>query len=394
MIYKKILAVALGAVLLGTLLVGCNETVDSPFVSSSPNASTDASTPTVSASTLNLAGAYSALDPETAMLVIDGDVFTWEELFYYVNYNISTLENQGVQITDWSAIISDDQTFNDYILDTAVNYALQDAAVLYGAEQLELTLSEQNLAEIQAEWDMQIQSAGSEEALKEMLEADYGTIEIYEHLAEVSYFAQLCFDAMYGEAGETLSDEEVADFTAEDGYLMAKHILLTTLETDEDGNSTPMSDDDKASIYEKMQGLLTQLQEYEGDDFDAFFDELMMANSEDPGGVSSFPQGYLFQNADMVPAFSDTTEALKIGEVSDIIEVNSTGYSGYHIIYRIPLNFDIVPMSYSNYGDYSLRYIVSIDMFRAVLDTWLNSLDITYSDEYEALDFNSMFAAG
>jgi hypothetical protein len=51
-------------------------------------------------------------------------------------------------------------------------------------------------------------------------------------------------------------------------------------------------------------------------------------------------------------------------------------------------------MMYVNYGDYSLRYISALDMFKANIDTWLNSLDITYSDDYSKLDFDKIFAVG
>jgi hypothetical protein len=33
-------------------------------------------------------------------------------------------------------------------------------------------------------------------------------------------------------------------------------------------------------------------------------------------------------------------------------------------------------------------------MFNSVQDEWLNSLDVVYSDAYNALDFSKMFAVG
>ena len=130
-----------------------------------------------------------------------------------------------------------------------------------------------------------------------------------------------------------------------------------------------------------MEGFLDQLESYDGDDFDTYFDELMTTNSEDPGSISN-PNGYLFQSGNMVPEFEDATKALEIGQFSDIVETNY----GYHIIYRIPLNYDVVPSAPGSTD--SLRYSTAYSMYDAtVQDVWLNSLDVTYSDAYDALDF-------
>jgi parvulin-like peptidyl-prolyl isomerase len=86
----------------------------------------------------------------------------------------------------------------------------------------------------------------------------------------------------------------------------------------------------------------------------------------------------------MVSQFYDGTKALQEGQFSP--ELVETDY-GYHIIYRIPVNYDITPMKYSNYGTYSLRYITALSMFRSNIDTWQAALNVTNSDKYKSLDF-------
>jgi hypothetical protein len=336
------------------------------------------------------AGCASAPKPGTVMMTVDGKDIAWDELLYLIHYNISNFESQGGEITDWSADYSEGVTYQDYILEAAVDNVLQDAAIDYGAGQMGVTLSDEAQAAIQSDWDSQVASAGSEEAFIDQLEQQHCTKELYLKFAGVSQLAQACFTEMYGENGDKLTDEEIADYTAEDGYMMVKHILLMTVVTDDSGTETPMTDDEKAQVREKMEEILTQLKNYTGDDFDAYFDELMVANSEDPG-VNSFPDGYLFTGTDsMYPEFLEAAKALEIGQFSDVVE----SQKGYHILYKIPLNYDITPMAYSSYGTFSLRYITAVSMFNSTQDVWIGILDVTYSKAYSALNFENLIPLG
>ncbi|SHH79108.1 PPIC-type PPIASE domain-containing protein [Sporobacter termitidis DSM 10068] len=385
--YKKITVLLTGAVLLVSVFSGCSQTAKSPFVS--PDAS-PSSSGGAAAQTLNIAGAYKSLDPKTVMMTVNGKDVTWDELFYYINYDIYQLQSKGDQVTDWSAAYQDEQTYAEYILNDATRTILQNAAVEYGADQQKISLSEQDQSDIQADWDSQVQAAEGEEALLAELQSQYSSKDIYTHLQQISRLALDCFTSMYGDKGSKLSDQDVADYTAEDGYLMAKHILMVTTNTDETGNETPMTDEEKAAVKAKMEDILNQLNAYQGSDFDGFFDQLMKQYSQDPG-VEQSPEGYLFQSGEMVSQFEDATKALEIGKYTTSLVESEFGY---HIIYRIPINYDSTPSSYAPYGQYSLRYITALNMFNANVETWQNSMDVTYSDKYKALDFSKLFAAG
>ncbi len=390
--FKNILALLLTIIMITTVFAACNQTANSPFVSddatvsSSPSDGTDVA---ASPSLLNYPGAYASLDPKSVMLTINEKDITWDMMFYYINYAIYEIESQGYQISDWSGVYQDDITYKDYVLDSATNLALQYAALQYGAEDINVTLTDEDKAAVQASWDERVTSAGSEEAFLAELEAMYCTKDLYMELMGYSYLAQGCFTSLYGTDGSALSDEEIADNTAQDGYLMAKHILMLTTKTDEAGTETALTDTEKAAVRVKMEAVLSQLKSYTGDDFDTYFDELMNEYSEDPGAVS-FPDGYLFQDGNMVPVFYDTTMALEMGKISDIVESDF----GYHIIYRIPINYDVTPTAYASSGDYSLRYLTAQNMFSAIADTWINSLNVVESEQYKALDFAKIFAVG
>ena len=103
-------------------------------------------------------------------------------------------------------------------------------------------------------------------------------------------------------------------------FLAAKHILVS----------------DKAVAKQ----LVNELKK--GADFDA----LMATYSEDPGSQSQ-PDGYVFTTGEMVPEFENATKALKVGEISGIVESTY----GYHIIKRID-----IPAAYV-YDAYASEYI-------------------------------------
>ena len=386
---SKYIAALVCVLLLTGAFSGCGQPAKSPFVSADTPSPSVSASPTV-VEQINYAGAYASLDPKTVMLTVDGMDVTWDEIYFYIYNAIANLDSNGIQITSWSAIYQDDVTFKDYVLDAALNTILQNAAIEYGAKQRQIALSAEDEAGIQAEWDAQVSAAGGEEAFMAKLSAAYCTKDILNHLQRLEKLYGLCFVAIYGENGSALPDQDVADYIAEDGYLMAKHILMMTSKADDAGDSIPMNDEEKAEVKEKMEGILTQLKAYKGDDFDAFFDQLMAQYSEDPGAYS-YPDGYLFQTGEMVSQFENGTTALEIGQFSQ--ELVETDY-GYHIIYRLPINYDASLRAYASYGSYSLRYITARGMYDANLDTWLNSLEITYSDKYNALDFDRMFAVG
>ena len=387
---KKITALLLCAVLVIAPLSGCSlgEKISNLITGGTGTGTTDAPETATDASGLDIAGAYASLDPDTVMMTVGDKEVYWQDLFYLINYYIGYAEYYGGDITDWSAIFTDEQSYEDFILSSSAEWmvysqALETNATLLGAE-----LSDEDLQTIQDTWDEAVADYESEEAFLADLEANYCTPEFFNYITEINCLYDNCFVALYGENGEILTDEELSDYFAADGYMMAKHIFLLTTKTDEDGNSVDMSEEEAAEQYALAEELLVRLSSYDGDDFDGFFDELMNEYSEDTAGLVSYPNGYLFQSGDMVTEFEDAYQTLEEGEYSEIIESEY----GYHIIYRIPIDYDAVPYAYYSSGyDYSLRNIAAQSMFSSVIDGWMENVDVVYSEEYNALDFSELF---
>jgi parvulin-like peptidyl-prolyl isomerase len=87
----------------------------------------------------------------------------------------------------------------------------------------------------------------------------------------------------------------------------------------------------------------------------------------------------------MVKEFENATRELEIGEHSGIVE----SQFGYHIIYRVPIDSGAVPIAYSSYGgEYTLRTLTAYSMFQSVMEGWQEQIEVTYSDAYNALNFD------
>jgi len=100
--------------------------------------------------------------------------------------------------------------------------------------------------------------------------------------------------------------------------IQASHILITP-ETPADPNADP--NEAKTNAKTKAENLLKQIKD--GADFAA----LAKDNSSCPSGKNGGDLG-LFEKGKMVPAFEEAAFALKVGEVSGIVETQF----GYHII--------------------------------------------------------------
>lgn len=135
-----------------------------------------------------------------------------------------------------------------------------------------------------------------------LFEIEYRTSDLCDFLAQI-----------YMPDDETL--KAYADENYE-GYIAAKHILI------EDAQSAA--------------DILTEINN--GADFDV----LMNAHSLDDG-LESFPDGYVFTDGEMVEEFENAAKALKVGEVSGVVE---SPY-GYHIIKRVSVE-DAVLTEYIN----------------------------------------------
>jgi len=390
---KQVLATILCVSLLLLLLAGCvatnydeadQESTEEPIVEQSaeenePNIPDNEENHQQSLAIADFNAAIATFPPDTVMLRAGNITVTWAELYVFLFTTFMEMVNALGTDLD---LANEDSNLADLILEHATDSAITLLTYQYGLEVMDITISEEDLARFNDDVAEIIEMYGDMEYLERNLRETGGfyDFDLFVSMFRNDYSVSFLISELYGDDSTTFTDEDIADFASENGYMMAAHILR--LRYDNDG--MPLEEAEA-----EAEDLLEQLREQENsDDFVEFFMELMHEQSEDHGGLMSFPEGYLFQHADMVQPFSDTTEELEIWGLSDVVETTF----GFHIILRLPIDYNAVPIAASSAGmTMTLRQMAALEDFDALLREWRDMMDIEFTDEFNMIDIATIF---
>jgi Parvulin-like peptidyl-prolyl isomerase len=312
------------------------------------------------------------------MVKVDGKEVYWPEYLYWLAADISYIYKMvGYYPTDWSAVITDNMTIKDYVMNSATNAVTMYRAVEKKASELGLSLSDADKAEIDSEVQSAITYQGGQEEFDKFLKNSCLNEDLYRYMLGVSILHEKVFTSMYGENAVKYSDADALAFAQNGGYMKVKHIYMP---------SSDDADKDKA-VKDKMQGLLDQLKAAGGGAaLTTLFDQLMKANSQDTG-LTAYPDGYLFKPGEMDTQFESAAQALSVGGMSEIVKSSF----GYHIILRLPIGANDTVFSASSQTPYSLRYYAAYDNFQKIVDGWIKDTSVEISDSVKNLDLGKIY---
>lgn len=386
---KKNLSLLLALLLLLCTLSGCGsaenaETTEPTETESAADAGSETEAPTETESvavTLDLDSAADAYPMDAEIMIVNGKALTWDIYYHALRQYIYEL-TYYYAVSDLSEELMEGYTYADYVRES-VNGSLSSIAMLFAkADELGLTLDEDTLAGIDEEFAYyaDLYYAGDLDALF----ADLGSEEFCRFQAEGSAYYSALLNYYYGENGANLPDADVVSYAEDQGYLNAKHILFKTV----DDNGDALSDEEIAEKKANAEATLALLQAVSADELEASFDALMQEQSEDTG-LLYYPDGYYFQEGEMVDEFYEAAAALEVGEVSDLV----TSSYGYHILYRPAMDPDDVVDYDSSYNAYTLRDLAVNGLFENMMYEWFTALTVEYADGIETLDLAALFPA-
>ncbi len=245
-------------------------------------------------------------------------------LYYY---------NDGIDSDEfWDTLISDDQTYEEYVvnwIDTEMQYR---TVALWLFDEYKLTLSEEVIADIDADIDEKIEYAGSREAIN----TDLAKLGMNIDMLREVYIDNAKYDAvyeyLYGTDGKEAPDDEERAEYFNGNYYCLKYITIysgANLMTDDSGNYVYDEDGQielvKLTEEEKQikQQLIATIEAgvEAGGDFDEYITEFSEVD------YSDYPNGFFVSENDYSRFGSDIIKAateLEVGGVRTVSDENVT----------------------------------------------------------------------
>lgn len=336
------------------------------------------------AASWDFAAAQMALEPDTVVMTINGVDVTWDAYFYWLASLLQGIS--PADVVSWDGAVGDgtSATFSEYFLTSAEANAAQFCIMESMAKAAGITLNAEDEAALNASWkqDVETYGDGSEEVFLDYLDSLYLSREYYTVINRAVLSNNRRFSAIYGDHGETLTDEDVMQFAETQGYLCCMQILIQA--TDAEGNER-----DKVA----MAALRTELESYQSQLADVVgteavverFRELMLEHTEDDSATDN-PEGFLFAPAEMPEEFSEGVAATDIYEMA-IVE---SSY-GLHLVLRLPVTPETVVGTDVNGNTLNLRYLTAAWLDDNTLTEALEGYEVQYAEEFAALDMNRLF---
>ena len=275
--------------------------------------------------------------PDAIVASLNGNGASADLVAYWIGYDVSYLNSYMQYYTgssiNWDDTLSDGMSVADYVKASVLSSVKQHLVLENLANKYGVTLTEGQESAMADSDQTYIDQYGSEEAFEEEIAKLGMRRETYDRVARSNYLYQNLYE-LYNTEGSALyaSDEDLAVYAADQNYITADHILLSTKDLT---TGEALTDEQKAEKKALAEEIKQKLDACEGDidELTALFQELADQYSEDPGR-ETYPTGYTFTTGSMVQEFEDAAYALSEGEVSEIVESSF----GYHILLRLPLD--------------------------------------------------------
>ena len=275
--------------------------------------------------------------PDAIVASLNGNGASADLVAYWIGYDVSYLDSYMQYYTgssiNWDDTLSDGMSVADYVKASVLSSVKQHLVLENLASKYDVTLTAEQEAAMAESDQSYIDQYGSEEAFEAEIAKLGMRRETYDRVARSNYLYQNLYE-LYNTEGSALyaSDEDLAVYAADQNYITADHILLSTKDLT---TGEALTDEQKAEKKALAEEIKQKLDACEGDidELTALFQELADQYSEDPGR-ETYPTGYTFTTGSMVQEFEDAAYALSEGEVSEVVESSF----GYHILLRLPLD--------------------------------------------------------
>ena len=309
-----------------------------------------------------------AMKEDGAFLTVGDKAVSYDEFRYYFLNVKASLEQSASSSTASSEASSASTGATNLDLPSILtqteealknNHALNTWTKEQGVE-----MTEDDQSVVDQYISLQETQMGGETAFGEALESIYSTPDLFRAMMEESYLRDKAINEWFL---NNYADQVVKEMqNADPGYVRVKHILVQFEDSTEGADHSA----EKAEAEEALNKAIA------GEDFDSLIDQY----NDDPG-MSTNPDGYIFTTGEMVQEFEDAAFALAENTIST--ELVETSY-GYHIIQRLPIDYDVVRESAMNYASQELITEAN-EKLASELDAAAEKVEVKQGPQYKNL---------
>lgn len=242
------------------------------------------------------------------VVTVGGEEVTYEDMNFYATFLAAYYESYYYSYfgdTMWETEVSDGVTYEDSVKDEAMTTMQEIIVVRQHAEELGVSLTDEEVAEIAATAEAFVAANESE-----LLDLVSGSVESVTELLTLFEIDSKCTEEIIKDVDTVVSDEEAAQ-------KKATYVYAFMTVTDEDGNSTDMTEDEIAQLETDLAELLADAKS--SGDLYSLAEELGYNVLE-----TTFDSENTSLNADLLTAL----DSLEEGEFTDVIATDYAYYIG------------------------------------------------------------------
>ncbi len=267
----------------------------------------------------NLFKNASGIKPTEVVMIVNGQDISAEEYLYWLSYSCDYYNEylRYMGIDDWNTELSEGFTAGDYIAQQAdmqtISMVTQYAVIDGWTQEVGIALTDEDLADIDAQRAVSVEQLGGENAYQQWLQSLGVSDAFISRSLGHTYLINHLSDAYCTEGSAVYPGKERLDaYLDEHEYFGASILFVDTCE---------MSKEAKDSALKEMKGYVSELRAAK--DLDATFTEIAAEMALDPSAVT-------FTSGEMEVGFIAGLEKVDIGSVSDVI----TTEEGYYVAIR------------------------------------------------------------
>ena len=307
-------------------------------------------------------------DSSEAVLFVGDEAVSRQEYEYQLVSLMRAYEYYSGEPIDWNKPIEGmpaEEFFREQAADSVILYR----AVEFSADRLGLSLTDEEIEQLEKTVEEQIELAGGRGKFEKQLKANGIDRELYTYILQGPELYYKIYQHLYGEDGPMRPDgEDVRNYYLR-SYLNTRHILLSMI--DDEGD--PLSSAQKENRRKLMEDIYRRLRE--GEDFG----ELMERYNEDTAinGTS-----VCFSYGNVPEDYYQAAVSLSPGEFSEILILSDS----LCIINRLPLDETFLEENYD-----SIREECATNSFNRLLEDWKSELSVKRTTLYSKIDVRSLY---